>query len=202
MFTLPNLDYSYDALEQNISEAIMKLHHQKHHQTYVDKLNAALIDYPKYQGIPIEDLIKSIDGLPDSIRTAVRNHGGGHYNHSLFWKCMSPAGGTDPEGQLMASLVEKYGSFGAFKEEFTNKALSLFGSGWVWLQPDMDIVASPNQDNPLMFGQPAPILGLDVWEHAYYLDYKNKRDDYINNWWNIVDWKFVENRYASAEKAV
>jgi len=202
MFSLPNLDYDYDALEQNISEAVMRLHHQKHHQTYVDKLNAALTDYPKLQDTSIEELIKSIDDIPSDIRMAVRNHGGGHYNHSLFWKCMSPSGGGEPDGDLMAKLVERYGSFDAFKDEFTNKALTLFGSGWVWLQPDMEIIASPNQDNPLMFGQAAPILGLDVWEHAYYLDYKNKRDDYIKNWWNIVDWKFVEKRYASAEKAV
>lgn len=199
MFTVPNLDYEYDALEENISEDIMKLHHQKHHQAYVDKLNAALIPYPKLQEMKIEDLIKSIDDIPSEIQTAVRNHGGGHYNHSLFWKCMSPSGGGEPDGELKLKLVEKYGSIDVFKEEFTSKALSLFGSGWVWLQPDMEIITSPNQDNPLMFGQSAPILGLDVWEHAYYLDYKNKRDDYISNWWNIVDWKSVEKRYLATK---
>ncbi len=199
MFTVPNLDYEYDALEENISEDIMKLHHQKHHQAYVDKLNAALIPYPKLQEMKIEDLIKSIDDIPSEIQTAVRNHGGGHYNHSLFWKCMSPSGGGEPDGELMLKFLEKYGSIDVFKQEFTSKALSLFGSGWVWLQPDMEIITSPNQDNPLMFGQSAPILGLDVWEHAYYLDYKNKRDDYISNWWNIVDWKSVEKRYLATK---
>ncbi len=202
MFTVPGLDYDYDALEDNISEDIMKLHHQKHHQSYVDKLNTALTPYPKLQEMKIEDLVKSIDDIPSEIQTAVRNHGGGHYNHSLFWKCMSPSGGGTPEGELLSDLVEKYGSFDVFKEEFTSKALTLFGSGWVWLQPDMEITTSPNQDNPLMFGQSAPILGLDVWEHAYYLDYKNKRDDYISNWWNIVDWKSVEKRYSGAKNTV
>ncbi len=202
MFSLPNLDYEYDALKVSISEDIMRLHHQKHHQSYIDKLNAALNSYPGFQNSSIEELIKDIDNIPADVRMAVRNHGGGHYNHSLFWKCMSPGGGGEPEGNLIDDIIEKYGSFGAFKEEFTGKALTLFGSGWVWLQPDMEIIASPNQDNPLMFGQSAPILGLDVWEHAYYLDYMNKRDDYINNWWNIVDWKFVENRYNDLKNTV
>ena len=195
MFKLPELNYAYDALESNISEDIMRLHHQKHHQTYVDKLNAAIGSFPDLQTKSIEALLGSIDEAPESVRTTIRNHGGGHYNHSLFWKCMSPDGGGEPSDHLKSLLAEKYGSFDSFKEEFTAKALTLFGSGWVWLQPDMEIITSPNQDNPIMSGQPAPILGLDVWEHAYYLDYKNKRDDYIKNWWNVVDWKFVGERY-------
>ncbi len=195
MFILPDLKYGYDSLESNISEEIMRLHHQKHHQTYIDKLNAALGAYPDLQAKTIEELLSSIDRIPESIRTAVRNHGGGHYNHSLFWECMSPNGGGEPSGEVAELIIVKYGSFESFKEEFTSKALTLFGSGWVWLQPNMEIVTSPNQDNPMMFGGLEPLMGLDVWEHAYYLDYKNKRDEYINNWWNIVDWMFVEERY-------
>lgn len=194
-YTLPTLNYEYDALSRSISADIMKLHHQKHHQTYVDKLNAALdgVDSPV---APLESLLAQLDQLPEAVRTAVRNNGGGHYNHSLFWQVMGPSGGGEPTGELAAALVDKYGSFQEFVDTFSAQATALFGSGWVWLQPDLSLVSSPNQDNPIMTGGPAPILGLDVWEHAYYLDYHNVRADYIKAWWDIVDWSAVAGRYA------
>ena len=132
---------------------------------------------------------------PEHVQTAIRNHGGGHYNHSLFWKWMSPDGGGEPIGELASQIIEKYGSFQSFVDEFTTKSLGVFGSGWCWLQPDMEIITTPNQDTPIMLGKQEPLLGLDVWEHAYYLDYKNKRDDYVNAWWNVVDWEFVAERF-------
>jgi Fe-Mn family superoxide dismutase len=196
MFTLPALDYDYDALGPNISKDIMQLQHQKHHQTYVDKLNAAVESQPELAGKSVVELISNLDAVPESVRTAVRNHGGGHYNHSLFWKVMSPNGGGEPTGQLGTDIVQKYGSYQAFVEEFTAKALAVFGSGWAWLMPDLSIATSQNQDSPLMDGGPEPLLGLDVWEHAYYLDYKNKRDDYVKSWWNVVNWEFVQERYG------
>jgi Fe-Mn family superoxide dismutase len=196
MFTLPALEYDYDALGPNISKDIMQLHHQKHHQTYVDKLNAAVESQPELAGKTVEELISNLGAVPESVRTAVRNHGGGHYNHSLFWKVMSPNGGGEPTGQLGTDIVQKYGSYQAFMDEFTTKALAVFGSGWAWLMPDLSIVTSQNQDSPLMDGGPEPLLGLDVWEHAYYLDYKNKRDDYVKSWWNVVNWEFVRGRYG------
>lgn len=196
MFTLPQLDYEYDALGPVISQDIMQLHHQKHHQTYVDKLNAAVESQPELAGKTVVELISALDAVPESVRTAVRNHGGGHYNHSLFWKVMSPNGGGEPSGQLGTDIVQKYGSFQAFVDEFTAKALGVFGSGWAWLMPDLSIVTTPNQDSPLMNGGPEPLLGLDVWEHAYYLDYKNKRDEYVNAWWDVVNWEFVQSRFA------
>lgn len=198
MFTVPALGYDYDALAPHISKEIMELHHTKHHQTYVDKLNAALKDYPELADKPVEELLASLSELPEAIRTAVRNHGGGHYNHSLFWKVMSPNGGGEPTGALADGIAQKYGGFQALVDEFNAKATGLFGSGWVWLMPDFSIVTSPNQDSPLIDGGPAPLMGLDVWEHAYYLDYKNKRDDYIKAWWNVVDWNFVASRLEEA----
>ena len=195
MFTLPDLDYAYDALGENISADIMQLHHDKHHQTYVDKLNAALAAHPELEGKSIVELISNLDAIPEDIRGAVRNHGGGHYNHSLFWKVMSPNGGGEPTGELGEALVARYGSYQAFTDEFTTKALEVFGSGWAWLQPGLSIVTTSNQDVPLMNGEPEPILGLDVWEHAYYLDYKNKRDDYVAAWWHVVDWDYVAERF-------
>ena len=194
MYTVPALEYEYNALEPHISGAIMELHHDKHHQAYVDKLNAALEGHD-WASAPVEEVLNNVADLPDAIRTAVRNNGGGHYNHSLFWKVLSPNGGGEPTGALADGLVQKFGSIDAFKEQFNAAATGLFGSGWVWLTPSLDIVASPNQDNPLMNGGPEPLMGLDVWEHAYYLDYKNKRADYIDAWWNVVDWEFVANRY-------
>lgn len=197
MFTLPDLSYDYESLGKYISKDIMLLHHDKHHQSYVDKLNAAMDNAPELKGKSIEDLITNLNGVPDAVRQAVRNHGGGHYNHSLFWQWMSPDGGGEPSGELANEIIAKYGSFQTFVDEFTTKSLSVFGSGWAWLQPDLQIITTANQDNPLMQNLPAPLLGLDVWEHAYYLDYKNKRDDYVKAWWNVVDWSFVAERYKN-----
>ena len=195
MYTVPELNYAYDALGDTISKEIMELHHDKHHKTYVDKLNAALAEYPELQNKDVVELIRDLEVIPEQIRGAVRNHGGGHYNHSLFWKVMSPNGGGTPSGALTEAIALKYGSFQAFVDEFTTKAQGVFGSGWAWLQPDLTIMTTANQDVPLMNGLPEPILGLDVWEHAYYLDYMNKRDDYVKAWWNVVDWDFVASRY-------
>lgn len=195
MFILPALGYNYDALGENISAEIMQLHHDKHHQTYVDKLNAAIALHPELGQKTIEELLSNLGDLPEDIRGAVRNHGGGHYNHSLFWKVMSPNGGGQPTGALLDGIVAKYGTYQSFQDEFTAKSLAVFGSGWAWLQPDLSIMTTANQDVPLMNGQPAPIIGLDVWEHAYYLDYKNKRDDYVKAFWNVVDWNFAAERF-------
>ena len=197
MYLLPNLGYDYDQLGDYISADIMKLHHDKHHQTYVDKLNAALDLAPALKDRPLESLLGDISALPESVQLAVRNHGGGHYNHTLFWQWMSPKGGGEPTGELADAIIAKYGSFQGFVDEFTTKSLGVFGSGWAWLQPNMDIITTPNQDTPIMQGLDAPLLGLDVWEHAYYLDYKNKRDDYVNAWWNVVDWDFVDQRFKA-----
>jgi Fe-Mn family superoxide dismutase len=197
MYTLPELPYGYDQLGKYISGDIMKLHHDKHHQTYVDKLNAALDAAPALRERPLESLLTDLDSLPENVRMAIRNHGGGHYNHSLFWQWMSPDGGGEPTGELAEKINERYGSFQGFVDEFTTKSLGVFGSGWAWLQPNMDIVTTPNQDSPIMQGLEAPILGLDVWEHAYYLDYKNKRDDYVKAWWNVVDWHTAAERFSA-----
>lgn len=194
MYQLPDLGYEYDQLGTYISGDIMELHHSKHHQTYVDKLNAALEDAPALGERTLESLLGDINSLPENVQKAVRNNGGGHYNHTLFWQWMSPDGGGEPTGELANKIVAQYGSFQGFVDEFTKQSLGVFGSGWCWLMPDMTITTSPNQDSPIMDGQSAPLLGLDVWEHAYYLDYKNKRDDYVKAWWNVVDWDFVSSR--------
>ncbi|MDB5163328.1 MAG: sodA [Candidatus Saccharibacteria bacterium] len=195
MFSVPALNYDYDALSDYISADIMQLHHDKHHQGYVDKLNAAVEKYPELQGRAVEELLVGLNSLPDDIRTTVRNNGGGHYNHCLFWVWMSPQGGGQPSGPLLEAILQRYETFETFQEEFAAKAISVFGSGWVWLQPNMDIITTPNQDSLLSSGEPAPLLGLDVWEHAYYLDYKNKRPEYIKAWWNVVNWPVVEARF-------
>jgi Fe-Mn family superoxide dismutase len=179
---------------------IMELHHSKHHQTYVDKLNAALEQAPDLQSKSIEELVSNLEGVPESIRTAVRNHGGGHYNHTLFWKFMSPEGGGEPSGTLATALTKKYGSFQGFMDAFGERALGVFGSGWAWLQPDLSIITTPNQDSPLNNGDQAPLLGLDVWEHAYYLDYTYKRADYIQAWWHVVNWQAVQARYDNTKQ--
>lgn len=194
MYQLPELSYDYAALGDYISKDIMQLHHSKHHQTYVDKLNKALDDAPELKDRSLEQLIAGFEALPTAVQTTIRNNGGGHYNHSLFWQWMSPDGGGEPTGELANKLVAQYGNFQGFVDEFTTQSLGVFGSGWCWLMPDMSIVTSPNQDSPIMQGGPAPLLGLDVWEHAYYLDYKNKRDDYVQAWWNVVNWDFVAAR--------
>ena len=198
MFSLPKLPYSYEALEPTISGEIMKLHHGKHHQAYVDKLNAAVKGIPELENRSIESLLSDLQNVPESVRVAVRNNGGGHYNHSMFWEWMSPDGGGEPGEDLAAAITEKFGSFQEFVDEFTTKATGLFGSGWVWLMPDMEIITTPNQDNPIMEGKLVPILGLDVWEHAYYLDYKNVRPDYVKAWWDVVNWEYIEERYQQA----
>ncbi len=198
MFTLPPLGYGYDAFGKYISKDIMELHYSKHHQTYVDKVNAALEKAPELQSKTIEELLRSLDTVPEEIRTAIRNHGGGHYNHTNFWKWMSPDGGSEPTGELADALKAKYGSYQSFMDEFTAKALGVFGSGWAWLQPDLSITTSPNQDSPLMTGGADPLLGLDVWEHAYYLDYTYKRGDYIKAWWHVVNWPEVASRFSES----
>lgn len=197
MYSLPALPYAYDALAPTIGEEIMRLHHTKHHQTYVDKLNAALDQQPVLKERTLVDLLTDLESVPESVRKAVRNHGGGHYNHSLFWELMSPDGGGAPIGTVAQRINEKWGSFEAFVEEFNTAAVALFGSGWVWLTRDFEIVSLPNQDTPMALGKGEPLMGLDVWEHAYYLDYKNKRDEYIQNWWNVVNWQFIEKRHEA-----
>ncbi|MBX6353797.1 MAG: superoxide dismutase [Thermoflavifilum sp.] len=199
---LPPLPYAYNALEPYIDELTMQIHHDRHHGTYVQNLNAALEGHPDLEAKSIEDLLRGINEVPESIRTAVRNNGGGHANHSLFWEIMSPNGGGQPSGKLADAINATFGSFDKFKEEFTKAALGRFGSGWAWLVVDggkLAITSTPNQDNPLMEGK-TPIFGLDVWEHAYYLKYQNKRADYINAFWNVVNWAEVEKRYEAATK--
>jgi Fe-Mn family superoxide dismutase len=194
MFKVPELPYKYDALGPTISEETMRLHHDKHHQAYVDKLNSALEIVPEWHDKSIEDILQNLEKIPENIRTMVRNNGGGHYNHSLFWQWMTPDR-TEPGEKIKHALSERYGSFEAFKEEFTNKATTLFGSGWCWLLNDLTILTTYNQDSPIMEGK-NPILGLDVWEHAYYLDYRNVRADYIKKWWDVVNWQKVSELYA------
>lgn len=197
MYTVPELPYGYDQLGDYISGTIMQLHHDKHHQAYVDKLNAAIDSAPALRERSLETLLADISSLPESVQTAIRNHGGGHYNHSLFWQWMSPNGGGEPTGELAQKINERYGSYQGFVDEFTAQSLGVFGSGWAWLQPDMEIITTANQDTPIMQGLEEPLLGLDVWEHAYYLDYKNKRDDYVKAWWNVVNWDVVQQRYEA-----
>lgn len=199
MHTLPDLPYAYDALEPHIDAATMELHHSKHHKTYVDKLNAAL-EGTDFVETPIQELLQQLDKLPEAKRTAVRNNGGGHYNHSLFWQWMSPDGGGTPRGTLAEQINARFGDFEKFKELFAAAAVARFGSGWVWLiQRDnkLEITSSPNQDSPLIEEGVKPLLGLDVWEHAYYLKYQNKRPDYIEAWWNVVNWSYVESVYEA-----
>ncbi len=200
---LPPLPYSYDALEPYIDARTMEIHHTKHHQGYVDKLNAALEKHPELFNKTVEQLLEDLDAVPEDIRTAVRNNGGGHANHSLFWPCMSPEGGRKPEGELANKIEETFGSFENFKELFSTEAANRFGSGWAWLcvdrSNDLIVLSTPNQDTPLSQGL-KPILGLDVWEHAYYLKYQNRRVEYIQNWWNIVNWAQVIKNYNSASK--
>lgn len=200
MYKLPDLNYDYDALGKYISADIMRLHHDNHHQIYVDKLNAALDQEPNLKARNLTDLLQNLDDLPENVRVAVRNHGGGHYNHTQFWLWMAPNAGGEPASQLKNDLVEKYGSFQDFVDQFSAKSLAVFGSGWCWLLPDLSIATTPNQDVPLQFGE--PLLGLDVWEHAYYLDYKYRRSDYIAAWWNVVNWPEVERRYSKSPGSV
>ncbi|PNS01271.1 superoxide dismutase [Petrotoga miotherma DSM 10691] len=197
-FELPKLSYPYDALEPYIDATTMEIHHTKHHGGYVKNLNAALEKYPEWTSKSIEDILKDLDNIPADIRTTVRNNGGGHYNHSLFWTIMGPNGGGKPSGKLAESIDKTFGSFDKFKEEFSNAAATRFGSGWAWMVLDnyghLSILSTPNQDNPIMYSL-KPVLGLDVWEHAYYLKYQNRRPEYIQAWWNIVNWEEVNKRY-------
>jgi len=199
---LPSLPYDFNALEPYIDAKTMEIHHGKHHQGYVNKLNNALEKHPNLQSKTVEELLKDLGSVPQEIRTAVRNNGGGHANHSLFWPCMSPNGGGTPGGELAEAINKKFGNFENFKEQFSGEAAGRFGSGWAWLCVDdnggLQLLSTPNQDSPLSDGLD-PILGLDVWEHAYYLNYQNRRPDYIKEWWNVVNWSQVEKNYKSAK---
>jgi superoxide dismutase, Fe-Mn family len=198
-YELPKLPYGYDALEPYIDAKTMEIHYTKHHQTYVTKLNEALDKHPEIADKPLEELLANLDAVPEDIRTAVRNHGGGHSNHSFFWTIMGPKRDKGPGGKIAAGIEDTFGDFTKFKEEFTKAATGVFGSGWAWLVLDkgkLAIVSTPNQDSPLMKNQ-KPVLGLDVWEHAYYLKYQNKRPDYIEAWWNVINWEKVEEYFTA-----
>lgn len=198
---LPALPYDYNALEPHIDEQTMRIHHDKHHGTYVDKLNGALEGHADLAAKSVDELLASLDSVPENIRTAVRNNGGGHSNHTFFWQILSPNGGGEPSGALADAINSTFGSFEKFKEEFANAAAGRFGSGWAWLIVDngtLAITSTPNQDTPVMDGK-TPILGLDVWEHAYYLKYQNKRPEYIKAFWNVVNWDEVAKRYEAAK---
>lgn len=199
-FELPSLAYAYDALEPSIDAMTMEIHHSKHHNAYVNNLNAALEKHPELAGKSLEELVTNINSIPEDIRTAVRNNGGGHFNHSLFWTVMSPNGGGEPSGDLAAAIGDAFGNFASFKETLSKAAATRFGSGWAWLgfkNGKLAVLSMPNQDVPMMEGL-TPILGIDVWEHAYYLKYQNRRPEYVSNWWNVVNWEEVANRYANA----
>lgn len=199
-FTLPPLPYPFDALEQSIDAKTMEIHHDKHHAAYVTNLNAALEKAPELQFKSLEDLLQNLDQVPEAVRTAVRNNGGGNWNHTMFWEIMSPTGGGEPKGKLADAISKAFGDFNTFKTQFADAATKRFGSGWAWLINDggkLSIVSTPNQDTPVMDGK-HPILGLDVWEHAYYLRYQNKRPDYITAWWNVVNWEEVSRRFDAS----
>lgn len=197
-FELPPLPYAHNALEKAIDEQTMRIHHEKHHGTYVSNLNAALEKYPDLQEKSAEDLIRNLNSVPEAIRTAVRNNGGGHVNHTMFWKIMSPKGGGEPTGALADAIKKAFGSFEDFKTQFNDAGLKRFGSGWAWLVRDgggsLSILSTANQDNPLSDGH-TPIMGNDVWEHAYYLRYQNRRADYLKAWWDVVNWEEINNRF-------
>ncbi|MEE9293560.1 MAG: superoxide dismutase [Phycisphaerae bacterium] len=199
---LPPLPYAFNALEPHIDARTMEIHHDKHHATYVNKLNDALSNHPDLQSKSVEDLLSGLSSLPDRVRTAVNNHGGGHLNHSIFWSNMSPNGGGTPSGALADAINATFGTFGEFTTKFAASAAARFGSGWAWLCVDaggkLVVRDFPNQDSPLTTGL-IPILGLDVWEHAYYLNYQNRRPDYIKAWWNVVNWKDVAERFTQAK---
>lgn len=200
-YELPQLTYAYDALEPHIDKETMNIHHTKHHNTYVTGVNAALEGHADLQGKSVEELVSNLDAVPESIRTAVRNHGGGHANHSLFWNILTPGGSTSPSGELADAITAKFGSVENFKEEFAKAATTRFGSGWAWLvvnNGELEVTSTPNQDSPLMEGK-TPVLGLDVWEHAYYLNYQNRRPDYISAFFNVINWDVVGKLYNEAK---
>jgi superoxide dismutase, Fe-Mn family len=198
---LPPLPYDYGALEAAIDAETMRLHHDEHHATYVENLNEALADYPDLQGRSVESLLRDLDALPDDIQTTVRNNGGGHLNHTIFWQIMSPDGGGQPTGEIAQAIEQTFGSFDSFQEQFNEAGQDEFGSGWVWLvrngQGDLEITSTNDQDSPILDGQ-YPIMGNDVWEHAYYLRYQNRRAEYLENWWNVVNWPEVERRFQAS----
>jgi Fe-Mn family superoxide dismutase len=200
-YEVPDLPYDYNALEPHIDEATMKVHHDKHHQAYVDKANAAL-EGTEWEGKPVEEVLQNLDSLPDDKRTAVRNNAGGHANHSFFWQIMSPDGGGEPSGALSSAINDAFGGLDKLKEQVNAAGVGQFGSGWTWLVYDgsgggLKVTSTPNQDSPVSAGQ-TPLLGIDVWEHAYYLKYQNKRPDYLEAWWNVVNWDEVGKRYEDA----
>jgi Fe-Mn family superoxide dismutase len=200
-YEVPDLPYDYDALEPHIDEATMRVHHDKHHQAYVDKANAAL-EGTDFEGKPVEEVLQSLDSLPDDKRTAVRNNAGGHANHSFFWQIMSPDGGGDPDGDLASAINDAFGGLDKLKEQVNAAGVGQFGSGWTWLVHDggsggLKVVSTPNQDSPISAAQ-IPLIGIDVWEHAYYLKYQNKRPDYLEAWWNVVNWDEVGKRFKDA----
>lgn len=200
-YELPKLPYAENALEPHVDATTMQIHHDKHHNTYVTKLNAALEGHDDLASKDVEDLIRDLNSIPEDIRTAVRNNGGGHANHTFFWQILSPDGGGKPSGDLASAIESKYGSFEKFQEEFAAAATGRFGSGWAWLVlsgGELEIMSTANQDSPIMEGK-TPILGLDVWEHAYYLKYQNRRPEYIDAFWNIINWNEVEKRYSEAK---
>lgn len=201
---LPKLPYPYDALEPHIDVKTMEIHHTKHHQAYVDNVNKAITGKKDLESKSIEELISNLSSVPDDIRTAVRNNGGGHANHSMFWKIMAPKAGGEPKGEIADALNKDFGGFAGFKEKFETAAKTRFGSGWAWLAFDkksgkLEVYSTANQDNPLMDGK-RPILGLDVWEHAYYLKYQNRRPDYVGAFWNLINWDAVNDNYKAAKK--
>ncbi len=199
-YALPQLPYAYDALEPHIDARTMEIHHTKHHQAYINNVNAAIEGTP-LANKSVEDLIADLNAVPENIRMTVRNNGGGHLNHSLFWTIMAPNAGGEPSGELAEAIRGAFGSFEAFRDQFTKAAMGRFGSGWAWLSYDrgrLIVESTPNQDNPWMEGR-IPILGIDVWEHAYYLKYQNRRNEYVQAWWNVVNWPVVARRYAEAK---
>jgi Fe-Mn family superoxide dismutase len=196
-FELPPLPYAFDALESYIDAKTMEIHHDKHHGAYVNNLNAALDKHPELRSWSIEDLLTKISGVPEDIRTAVRNNGGGHYNHTMFWQIMAPKAGGEPTGELADAINKTFGDFAKFKDELTKAGMGRFGSGWAWLlmaNGKLSVESTANQDNPLMEGK-LPVMGVDVWEHAYYLKYQNRRNEYLAAWWNVVNWAEVAKRY-------
>jgi Fe-Mn family superoxide dismutase len=198
-YSVPDLPYDYDALEPHIDEATMKVHHDKHHQAYVDKANAAL-EGTDWADKDVQEVLENLSSLPDDKQKPVRNNGGGHFNHSLFWQMLSPDGGGEPEGDIASAIEDAFGGFDDFKSQFKDAGVNQFGSGWAWLVHDgsgLAVVSTPNQDSPVSDGQ-TPLLGCDVWEHAYYLKYQNKRPDYIDAFWNVVNWDFVAQRLGEA----
>lgn len=204
VFSVPPLPYDYAALEPHIDAQTMRLHHDKHHAAYVGNLNAAVAKYPNLQKMSAEDLLRNLSSVPDDVRTAVRNNAGGHVNHSMFWQIMQPKGGGEPAGDIGAAIKKGFGDFATLKTKFNEAGAKRFGSGWVWLLSDksgkLSIISTPNQDSPLLDGN-YPVLGNDVWEHAYYLKYQNRRADYLAAWWNTINWDEINKRFAQAQKA-